>query len=345
MLSRGRLLTELSQEGVTVLPGVPFLFDTLAGWEGAVDLSRARLCYSSGAGLRAPVHERFRGRLGIGIRQPYGSTETGLAAANCKSTDPAPWASVGAPGGDASVEVVGEGELLIRSSSLARGYLNAEAANRAAFVDGGLLTGDLGHLDAAGNVYITGRSKLILEVAGHKIDPVEVEDVLADHPAVAEAVVVGVPSPRTGEQRLKAVVVRRGDAAADALLRHCRERLSMHKVPELIEFRDEIPRPRRQGAARQADGGLAVSRDIGRKRGGGFEQVGGHVRVGDDDAELLLDELDESHQSHGIDDAEFDQSRLRIDCDRVVGGKLGDELDDRVLGLGHGVRSHHRANL
>lgn len=242
MLSRGRLLAALAEEGVTVLPGVPFLFDTLAGWEGAVDLSRVRLCYSSGVGLRAPVHERFRGRFGIGIRQAYGSTETGLAAANCKSTDPAPWDSVGAPVGDASVEVVGEGELLIRSSSLTRGYLNAEAANRAAFVDGGLLTGDLGHLDAAGNVYITGRSKLILEVAGHKIDPVEVEDVLADHPAVAEAVVVGVPSPRTGEQRLKAVVVRRGEATADALQRHCRERLSVHKVPELIEFRDEIPR-------------------------------------------------------------------------------------------------------
>jgi acyl-CoA synthetase (AMP-forming)/AMP-acid ligase II len=250
LLSRGKLLAALAAEGVTVLPGVPFMLDTLAGATDAADLSRLRLVYSSGVGLRRPVYERFRDRFGINIRQAYGSTETGHIAFNGAADVDAVWDSVGRPVGDVRVDVLPSesatapdtGELLVRSPALTRGYLNAEAANRAAFVDGGFLSGDLGRIDAAGNVYITGRSKLILEVAGHKIDPIEIEDVLAAHPAVTEAIVVGVPSPRTGEQRLKAVVVKSAEATADELLRHCRSLLSAHKVPELIEFRDEIPR-------------------------------------------------------------------------------------------------------
>ena len=74
------------------------------------------------------------------------------------------------------------------------------------------------------------------------VDPFEVEEVLAQHPSVAEAVVVGVPDPRTGEQRIKAVVVKSADEDADALIRYCRERLASQKVPAFVEFRDEIPK-------------------------------------------------------------------------------------------------------
>jgi acyl-CoA synthetase (AMP-forming)/AMP-acid ligase II len=249
LLSRGRLLAALEAEGITVLPGVPFLFDALAGIDSAAS-PRLRLCYSSGVGLRRPVYDRFHDRFGIGIRQAYGSTETGHIAVNSAPDGKERWDSVGRPVGEVTVEVrpsenallSGSGELLIRSPALTRGYLDAPVANGTAFVDGGFLSGDLGRIDADGNVYITGRSKLILEVAGQKVDPIEIEDVLAAHPAVAEAVVVGVPAPRTGEQRLKAVIVKRAEETPEALLRHCRALLSAHKIPELIEFRDEIPR-------------------------------------------------------------------------------------------------------
>jgi long-chain acyl-CoA synthetase len=93
-----------------------------------------------------------------------------------------------------------------------------------------------------GQVYVKGRTKLLIEVAGHKVDPFEVEEVLAQHPSVAEAVVVGVPDPRTGEQRIKAVVVKSADEDADTLIRYCRERLASQKVPAFVEFRDEIPK-------------------------------------------------------------------------------------------------------
>lgn len=249
LMSRDRLLATLAAERVTVLPGVPFLFDTLAGSTEPADLAGLRLVYSSGVGLRRPVYDRFRERFGISIRQAYGSTETGHIAANL-SADETLWDSVGLPVGDVSIEILpadsamtpGVGEILIRSPATTRGYLDDASANAAAFDHGGFVSGDLGRLDQHGNVFITGRSKLILEVAGHKVDPVEIEDVLAAHPAVEEAVVVGVPHPRTGEQRLKAVVVRRGDASADMLLRHSRGLLSAHKVPDIVEFRDQIPR-------------------------------------------------------------------------------------------------------
>ena len=104
------------------------------------------------------------------------------------------------------------------------------------------MTGDLGKIGDNGHLYLTGRIKLIVEVSGMKVDPIEVEDVLMGHPAVAEAVVIGVPDPRTGEQRLKAVVVRRDDETADAIIKYSRTKLTPHKVPTLLEFRDEIPK-------------------------------------------------------------------------------------------------------
>lgn len=109
------------------------------------------------------------------------------------------------------------------------------------FEDGWLRSGDLARMDEQGNLFITGRSKLLIEVAGFKIDPIEVEAVLASHPAVAEAVVVGIRDSRGG-QRLKAVVVRQDDVAPDALVRFMRGELSEQKVPTLIEFRDALPK-------------------------------------------------------------------------------------------------------
>jgi long-chain acyl-CoA synthetase len=134
------------------------------------------------------------------------------------------------------------GELLITSSAVTKGYLNNPEANLNSFKDGGWLSGDLARMDADGNIYMVGRKKLIVAVAGQKVDPIEVEDVLMGHPAVAEAVVVGIPDPRTGEQRLKAVVVKKSEESAEALVAYVRSRLSAHKVPYIVEFIDALPR-------------------------------------------------------------------------------------------------------
>jgi len=250
LISRDRLLEAIERERVSILPGVPFMFDVLAGAGEGVRLDGVRLTYSAGVSLKRPTFDRFRERFGMPLRQAYGCTEAGHVAFN-RVVDPEPsWDSVGRPVGDTRVEVVpvenpfgaDHGELVFHSSSLTKGYLNEPATNEMSFRNGLFSTGDLGKLDAEGNIYIRGRSKLIVEVAGHKIDPLEVEDVLAQHPDVAEAVVVGVPSRRTGEQELKAVVVRDGDVTPEALIRFCKTRLAIQKVPSIVEFIDAIPR-------------------------------------------------------------------------------------------------------
>ena len=90
-------------------------------------------------------------------------------------------------------------------------------------------------------IFIKGRSKLLIEVSGYKIDPIEVEDALAAHPAIAESAVAGIPDPRSGN-RLRAYVVRRSDVSEDEIIRHVRARLSVQKVPAEIAFLDALPK-------------------------------------------------------------------------------------------------------
>jgi long-chain acyl-CoA synthetase len=121
------------------------------------------------------------------------------------------------------------------------GYADAAELNADAFRDGWFHSGDRGRIDADGRLVLTGRVKRLIDVRGDKVDPVEVEDVLAVHPKVAEVVVVGVASDAPGEETIKAVVVPAGDAQERELIRYCRERLADYKVPSRVEFREEIP--------------------------------------------------------------------------------------------------------
>ena len=109
------------------------------------------------------------------------------------------------------------------------GYLDNPEANAEAFDDGWFRSGDLASLDSEGRITIRGRSKLLIEVSGYKIDPIEVEETLAAHPAIADAAVIGVPDARSGN-RLRAYVVRDADVSPDEVIRHAREQLSVQKV-------------------------------------------------------------------------------------------------------------------
>lgn len=250
MLSRGRFARAIEASGATILLGVPFMYDALSGLTDQVDFTRLRVVQSSGVALRRETYDRFKARYGIGLRQAYGSTECLLMSYNDSEDIDATWNSVGraAPGLTFTLEPSENpfgpehGEIVVTSAGVTKGYLDAPEVNARTLRDGKFFTGDLGTIAADGNLYIKGRSKMIIEVAGHKVDPFEIEEVLGMHPAVAEAVVVGIPDARTGEQRLKAVIVRAADESPDALIRFCRERLASQKVPAVVEFRDEIPK-------------------------------------------------------------------------------------------------------
>jgi len=252
LLKRHRALELIERERATVFPGVPFNFRLMAEAPAEVDLSSLRLCFSAGTALPRSSFEAFGERFGVLVRQLYGSTETGMIAANMSADPVGTFESVGAAVGEVAVEIfdddgaavaAGElGEVTVCSPAMTAGYLGAPEVNEEAFRDGRFFTGDLGRLDPDGLLYIAGRKKLLIEVGGYKVDPIEVQDVILEHPSVGEAIVVGVASEVEGEELVKAVVVPSAECEERELIGFCRERLANFKIPQMVEFRDEIPK-------------------------------------------------------------------------------------------------------
>jgi long-chain acyl-CoA synthetase len=249
VLQRGRALALLERERCTVFPGVPFTFRVLAEASEEADLSSLRLAFSAAAALPRSTFTAFHSRFGVPVRQLYGCTEAGCVTVNMDGDPVATSDSVGTPLEGVELRIVDEsgepveagriGDVLIRSAAMPAGY--ASDANGEAFKDGWFASGDRGRIDGDGRLVLTGRVKRLIDVRGDKVDPVEVEDVLAVHPKVAEVVVLGVESDVPGEETVKAVVVPAGDAQERELIRYCRERLADYKVPSKVEFREEIP--------------------------------------------------------------------------------------------------------
>jgi long-chain acyl-CoA synthetase len=252
LLKRRSALELIERERASVFPGVPFNFRLMAEAPAGADLSSLRLCFSAGTALPRSSFEAFGERFGVLVRQLYGSTETGMIAANMSDDPVASFESVGTPVEGVRVEILDEdgealapgeiGEVTVASPAASGGYAEADPASLAAFRDGRYFTGDLGRLDEQGQLYLEGRKKLLIEVGGYKVDPIEVQDVIAAHPAVSEAIVVGVGGEAAGEEMVKAVVVPSGDCEQGELIAFCRERLANYKVPKAVEFRDEIPK-------------------------------------------------------------------------------------------------------
>jgi acyl-CoA synthetase (AMP-forming)/AMP-acid ligase II len=160
--------------------------------------------------------------------------------------------SVGRPMRDVSVRILevgparralppgDDGEVAVRAPSMLSGYVGDDTP----LFDGHFPTGDLGRLDERGNLTITGRVRLLIDTGGMKVNPVEVEAVLAGHPEVMECVVVPVKQSRT-VQRLCALIVPRNATAppsSDSIRRFAKEKLAAYKVPRLVEFRPSLPR-------------------------------------------------------------------------------------------------------
>lgn len=254
--SAGGMLDILERERVTLGQGVPtqweklLLLDALDG----ADLSALRLVSTGAARVSAELVKRLRERLGCPVVVRYASTEMPLAFGT-RVDDPAEIAArtVGRPLGGAEVMIrsaAGEslphgdvGRVYLRSPASMRGYWNdpeRTAATRSA--DGWIGSGDLGSLDEAGNLTIVGRADDAYIRGGYNIHPSEVEAVLATHPAVARAAVVGVAAPVIGEVGVAFVVPHdTGFADAAAIRRFCRERIADYKVPDEVVFLADLP--------------------------------------------------------------------------------------------------------
>lgn len=243
----------IERERLTMFIAVPFMFITLAQtrFERPPDFSSLRLCISASAPLPNKYNREFHAQFGHYIRQLYGSTETGTMSVNLSDDIENTLDSVGAPLERVSFAIVNDaderlgaetvGQVIVASSWAIRGYDDLPELNAQVFRDGFFYTGDLGRLDAQGRLYLQGRLKFLINKGGFKIDPREVEEILEAHPMIKEVAVVGVPTAY-GDDRVKAVVVRRGPCTQVELAEFCRSRIADFKIPSVFEFREEMPK-------------------------------------------------------------------------------------------------------
>lgn len=219
------------------------------------DLSSIELCAIGSAPLAPATLRTMQERMPeAAVSNSYGMTEAGAAyCAMPKGESLKRIGSVGQPMAPLEVSVVDDdgaemardevGEILLRMSGRQREYYRDPEATATTWKDGWLHTGDLGHLDADGYLYIVGRKKDVIIRGGNNIHAADVEAVLLDHPAVREAAVVGVPHAVLGEDVAAVVVLVPGAEAGSVELReHCAEHLADYKVPRRIETADELPR-------------------------------------------------------------------------------------------------------
>jgi long-chain acyl-CoA synthetase len=246
-------LDEMSNREVAVFLGVPSMYRVLLETRVTTspDLARVRYLLSSTAPLPASLISAFYERFRTPICQHYGSSETGAATNHVPSQVLARPSSAGLPANNVRIIIGDEsglearpgetGEVIVQSGAVAAGYLSGSPPGEPRFADGTFRTGDVGRVDDAGFLYLSGRKDEVINVGGMKVSPPEVVAVLESHPAVREAAVVGITDP-SGEEVVRAAVTLKAPSTEHALLSFCQDRLSSYKIPRRIDIRDELPR-------------------------------------------------------------------------------------------------------
>jgi long-chain acyl-CoA synthetase len=250
-------LKALKKHRPTMLPGVPTLFVALVNHPRLpeYDLSSLWACISGSAPLPLEVRDRFEALTGCRILEGYGLTEASPVTHINPIEGLRPPGSIGLPMSSTEARIVDQesdtrelppgevGELILRGPQVMSGYWQNPQETALALRHGWLYTGDLARMDEAGYFYIVERKKDLIIAGGYKIYPREVEEVLYQHPAVKEAVALGVADAYRGET-VKAIIVTQDEAQVTAkeLQDFCQRQLAVYKVPKIIEFRRELPK-------------------------------------------------------------------------------------------------------
>ena len=251
----GKALEVIQRDRVTVFEGVPTMYLALLNHpgRGEVDARSLRLCVSGGAALPVEVLRGFEDAFGCVILEGYGLSETSPVASFNHPDRVRKPGSIGTPIDGVELRLVGPagdqvpagevGEIAIRGHNLMRGYWGNEDATREAIPDGWFRSGDLARQDEDGYFFIVDRKKDLIIRGGYNVYPREVEEVLYEHPAVAEAAVVGLPHPTHGEDVGAAVVLKPGaDSTPAELQAFCRERLAAYKYPRHVWLEAALPK-------------------------------------------------------------------------------------------------------
>jgi len=239
------VLDAVREHRATLFFGVPTMYARLAGSPRAGELAALRLLVSGSAALPPTVFERLAERAGQRVLERYGMTETIMNVSNPHDGERRP-GTVGLPLPGVELRLAdGDGEVLLRGPNVFGGYWrNAQATAEAFDADGWFRTGDLGSLDERGYLRIEGRSKELIITGGYNVHPREVEELLLEHPAVAEVAVVGTPSEEWGEVVTAFVVPADHADPPDPqeLLAFAGGRLAAFKRPRLVRYLEALPR-------------------------------------------------------------------------------------------------------
>jgi acyl-CoA synthetase (AMP-forming)/AMP-acid ligase II len=245
----------VAQERATVVSAVPTIYRTLllrADEDGAPRAGEhgLRFLRSSSSALPAAEFHKLEARFGVPVIEAYSMTEAShqMCANPLDGERRAGSVGVGAHVDVGIMDDAGdlvpsgaEGEVVIKGPNVTRGYHNNPAANAAAFTNGWFRTGDRGKLDERGYLTLVGRIKELINRGGEKISPVEIDEVLAQHPGVIEVVTFGMPDEKYGEEVAAAVIVRAG-TSENELRDHVAAKLASFKVPKRFFVTDAIPK-------------------------------------------------------------------------------------------------------
>ena len=247
----------IERDAVTVFQGVPTMYSALLSVADQAPpgaMRTLRTCVSGGAALPVQVLADFEKAFGCTVLEGYGLSESSPAAAFNHPNRPRKPGSIGTPIEGVEMRVVdldgvevpqGEaGQIQIRGHNVMKGYWNLpEATKETITADGWLNTGDVGRVDEDGYFYIVDRTKDMIIRGGYNVYPREIEEVLYEHPAVAEAAVIGIPHDSLGEEVGAAVALKKGAAVtADELRDYVKARVAAYKYPRLVWLVDALPK-------------------------------------------------------------------------------------------------------
>ena len=251
------VMRAIERQRVTIFPAVPTLYGAInKAAEGQKrDLTSVKVCISGGAPLPGEVRERFIALTGCKLVEGYGLSEAAPVVPGNPPDGPIRPGTVGPPMRGTVVEIrdpaaphavlrTGErGEVCVRGPQVMAGYWQRPAETDAVFVDGALRTGDIGVLDEAGYLSIVDRIKDVILCGGYNVYPRVLEEALYEHPAVAEAVVIGVPDAYRGQAPKAFVTLLEGhETTPEALREHLAGYVSKIEIPREVEIRTSLPK-------------------------------------------------------------------------------------------------------
>ncbi|GAC1397355.1 MAG: FadD3 family acyl-CoA ligase [Mycobacterium sp.] len=239
-----RVVELIESERITMLPGPPTLYHSLLTVDDTRKLASLRAAVTGAADIPVELVRRILEDLPFQtLMTGYGLTEAGnvtLSRPGDSFEDVA--TTAGLPCDGIEVRIAADGEVLVRGYGVMAGYYDdPEATADAIDEEGWLHTGDLGSFAASGRLRIVGRKKDMFIVGGFNAYPAEIEGFLLEHPAIAQAAVIGIPDERLGQVGKAFIVPRKQAITADEVIAWSRNRMAGYKVPRFVEFLDELP--------------------------------------------------------------------------------------------------------